>query len=243
MSEHPDQPDQQASARDFEPDVEQLHRQILREPIDPVEGREPPPLWLWVVAVGAIFWAGLYLGRRGGTFDTATHIAYSQRTGTTPSTGSQENGRVVPTDMVALGKQVFAKNCQACHQASGLGMPGVFPPLIGSQWVIGSEQVLVRIILDGLHEPIEVHGTTFNGVMPSWRAVLKDDEIAAVATYIRQWSPNSAPPVTMATVAEARAATSSRGKPWTVSELSSVPSSAVQKTQTPANGPAGRPRR
>lgn len=242
MSEYRDQPDQDDAARDLEPDVEQLHRQILREPIDPVEGREPPPLWLWAVAVGAIFWAGFYLGRRGGTFDTATHIAYSQSTGTTPSAASAEKTSVA-TDPVALGKQVFTKNCQACHQASGLGLPGVFPPLVGSQWVVGSEQILVRIILNGLHEPIEVHGTTFNGVMPSWRDVLKDDEIAAVATYIRQWSPNSAPEVTTATVAGARAATSSRGKPWTVAELTSLPSSAPAQTPAPTTGPTGQTRR
>jgi len=208
----------EGGSSDLEPDVEKLHRQILREPIDPAEGEEPAPLWLWAVAVGAIFWSGFYLGRTGGTFNTTTHIAYSQGSGATPTAAREENAGIA-TDPVAMGKQVFVKNCQACHQASGLGLPGVFPPLVGSPWVVGSEQVLVRIVLNGLHEPVDIKGTTFNGVMPSWRDILKDDEIAAVTTYIRQWAPNSAPAVTSATVAEARAATASRGKPWTIPEL------------------------
>lgn len=218
MSDHHRHAGGEGDSSDLEPDVEKLHRQILREPIDPEEGKEPPPLWLWAVAVGAIFWSGFYLGRTGGTFSTTTHIAYSHG-GQPAASAARGEDSAIATDPVAAGKQVFVKNCQACHQPSGLGLPGVFPPLVGSQWVVGSEQVLVRIILNGLHEPVDVNGKTFNGVMPSWRDILKDDEIAAVATYIRQWAPNSAPAVTAATVAAARAATSSRGKPWTISEL------------------------
>ena len=238
MMEHLGQAGEEADARDLEPDVERLHRQILREPIDPAEGRERPPVWLWVVAVGAIFWGGWYLGRTGGTFNTATHVAYSHRDEATASATRGKNA-IDATDAVAMGNQVFMKNCQACHQASGLGLPGAFPPLVGSQWVVGSEQILVRIILNGLHDPIEVSGATFNGVMPTWRDILKDEEIAAVATYIRQWAPNSAPAVTTSTVAAARAATSSRGKPWTIAELLSS-SPAAQRTQDSAIGAAGR---
>src|SRR5690606_15023168 len=65
--------------RDFEPDVGRLHRAIYREPRDPVEGREPTPWWVWATAEAALFWGGWYLGRHGGTFSTATHIAFAER--------------------------------------------------------------------------------------------------------------------------------------------------------------------
>ena len=214
---------------DLEPDVERLHRQILREPSDPGEGRERAPWWLWAVAVGAIFWSGWYLGRTGGTFNAATHLAYSGRDNVVVSAANAQRA-TVSSDPVAAGKQVFTKNCQACHQASGLGVPGAFPPLVGSPWVVGSDQIVVRILLNGLHDPVNVNGLTYNGVMPTWRDVLTDGEIAAVATYIRQWPPNAAPPVTVATVAAVRSATLARGKPWTIAELGATVGTGKQGT-------------
>lgn len=206
---------------DLEPDVEELHRQILREPADPEEGREHAPWWLWAIAVGALFWGGWYLGRTGGTFSTATHIAYSGRDNVTAS-AARAQVTAATANPVAAGKQVFVKNCQVCHQPTGLGIPGAFPPLVGSPWVVGSDRVVARILLNGLHGPIVVKGATFNGVMPAWRDVLKDEELAAVATYIRQWAPNSAPAVSPSTVATIRAATAARGQPWTAPELQAL---------------------
>jgi mono/diheme cytochrome c family protein len=98
-------------------------------------------------------------------------------------------------------------------------MPGVFPPLVGSEWVTGSDTTVVRVLLDGLGGTLEVAGTTYNGVMPAWRDLLDDEGLAAVATYIRQWEPNTAPPVSPETVAAIRTATASRRKPWTAEEL------------------------
>lgn len=208
---------------DLEPDVEALHRQILREPADPEEGGERAPWWLWAIAVGALFWGGWYLGRTGGTFSTATHIAYAGRDSVT-ATAAHAQSAAAATDPVAAGKQLFMKNCQVCHQPTGLGIPGSFPPLVGSPWVVGSDQIVARILLNGLHGPIDVKGATFNGVMPAWRDVLKDDEIAAVASYIRQWAPNAAPVVSASTVASIRAATAARGQPWTAPELQTLES-------------------
>jgi mono/diheme cytochrome c family protein len=86
------------------------------------------------------------------------------------------------------GKQVFAANCVACHQASGQGLPGVFPPLDGSEWVAGSERVVANILLHGINGEITVGGNTFKGSMPSF-GQLGDAELAAVASYVRsEWS-------------------------------------------------------
>ena len=120
------------------------------------------------------------------------------------------------------GKTVYATTCAACHQATGLGVEGTYPPLAGSEWVTGDEAKLIRIILNGLTGPVEVAGETYSGAMPPWGGVLKDADIAAVTTYLRSAFGNKAAPVTQSTVASIRAATKTRTAPWTAAELASV---------------------
>lgn len=213
----PPPPSEREQPLDLEPDVEQLHRAIAREPRDPEEGREPAPWWLWTGAILAIFWGGWYLGRYGGSFDTATHIALAGRE---PSIAreAQEKAATAALDPLRAGKQLYIARCQACHQADGKGMPGAFPPLVGSEWETGPPEIPTDIILDGMQGPVQVAGQPFNGAMPAWRDQLSNQEIAAVATYIRQWRPNNAPPVDTALVAARRSATGQR-KPWTAEEL------------------------
>jgi mono/diheme cytochrome c family protein len=206
---------------DLQPDVERLHRAIRREPRDPIEGREPTPRFMWAVIGLALFWGGWYLGRHGGEFGLATHVAFADHPRSMAATGPAVTATA--NDPILVGKNVFSKNCQACHQQNGAGMPGVFPPLVGSEWVTGPAEIVVRILLNGLHEPITVAGATYNGAMPAWRDVLTDQEIAAVATYIRQWAPNAAPPVETDLVSKLRAATATRATPWTQSELKADP--------------------
>ena len=69
----------EAGGVDLQPDVERIHRAILREPHDPIEGLERPPWFFTAAILLALFWGGWYLGRYGGTFDTTTHIAYAAR--------------------------------------------------------------------------------------------------------------------------------------------------------------------
>ena len=120
------------------------------------------------------------------------------------------------------GKQVYATTCAACHQATGEGVAGVFPPLAGSEWVTGDESKLALIILHGVTGPIEVAGETFNGMMPPWGGTMKDADIAAVITYVRSAWGNKATPVTAAKIASIRAAHTSRTTPWTAAELAAV---------------------
>ena len=116
------------------------------------------------------------------------------------------------------GAQIFSSTCAACHQAQGEGT-NVYPPLAGSEWVNGPESRVVRIILHGLIGDVEVQGEVYNGAMPAWGPSLSDDEIAAVATYIRSSFGNRALPITTATVAQVRAAYPGRTTPWTMPEL------------------------
>jgi mono/diheme cytochrome c family protein len=121
------------------------------------------------------------------------------------------------------GKQVYSTTCAACHQATGQGVEGVYPPLAGSEWVTGDAGKLVRIVLHGLTGPVEVAGETYSGAMPPWGGVLKDVDIASVATYLRSSWGNKASAVTAAEVAKIRTATKARTTPWTAPELTAMP--------------------
>jgi mono/diheme cytochrome c family protein len=203
---------------DLQPDVDRLHRAIRREPRDPVEGREPVP-WFFTAAVAiALFWGGWYLGRHGGEFGLATHIALSGRDAATTASVSAQTAAAV-ADPIAAGERIYANNCGSCHQAAGQGIPGAFPPVVGSEWVTGDAETLTRILLHGLQGPIEVAGQAYNGAMPAWKDLLKDEEIAAVATYLRQLGANSAAPVSVAEVSELRTRHADRGTMWTAEEL------------------------
>jgi len=116
------------------------------------------------------------------------------------------------------GVAVFQRTCQTCHQATGQGMPGTFPPLAGSHIATGDKSRLIRLALHGLQGPITVAGRTYNNVMPPWKS-LSDDDMAAVLTYVRSNFGNSADAVTAAEVARERAATASRTTMWTAREL------------------------
>ncbi|MES3035646.1 MAG: cytochrome c [Gemmatimonadota bacterium] len=121
------------------------------------------------------------------------------------------------------GAQVYSTTCAACHQADGAGVAGQYPPLARSEFVTGSEQRLILIVLHGLVGDIEVEGEPYNGAMPGWGASLADAQVAAVLTYIRGAFGNTAPAVMASTVARVRAAVSTRTTPYTVGELTRVP--------------------
>ncbi|MCL4454370.1 MAG: cytochrome c [Deinococcus sp.] len=84
------------------------------------------------------------------------------------------------------GEAVF-QQCAGCHQASGQGIPGVFPPLMGHLPEILSAKegrsYLVQVLLYGLSGPISIKGQKYNGAMPAF-GHLKDEQIAAVLNYV-----------------------------------------------------------
>ena len=117
------------------------------------------------------------------------------------------------------GQQIYSTTCAACHQPNGEGNGETYPPLAGSEWVTGSDARLARIILHGLTGEVEVAGQTYAGMMPPWKDILKDEEVAAVMTYIRTAWGNKASAVTAASVTGVRNAHTARATPWTVAEL------------------------
>ena len=126
------------------------------------------------------------------------------------------------------GAQVYSRTCAACHQADGAGAPGTYPPLGPSEFVTGSADRLLHIVLRGLTGEIEVEGEPFKGQMPGWAPALDDAQVAAVLTYIRASFGNEAPAITAAHVAAVRKASAQRNTPYTMAELAQV--SAVPRS-------------
>ena len=95
---------------------------------------------------------------------------------------------------ISEGHKIYNTYCVACHQSNGKGASGRFPPLNRTDWVIGDQERLVHLILNGMEGPIKVNGEDYNGIMPQ-HAFLKNIEIAKVLTYIRSHFGNNASPI------------------------------------------------
>ncbi len=104
------------------------------------------------------------------------------------------------------GEKVYKQFCISCHQADGGGVPNMNPPLINTTYVLGNKERLIKIILKGLNENIEIDGETFTNPMPALN-ILKDQQIADVLTYVRNSFGNKASTVTASEVKAVRAKT------------------------------------
>lgn len=116
------------------------------------------------------------------------------------------------------GAQIYSTLCGACHGPDGKGLNGL-PPLVGSDWPKGPAARSIKIVLNGLTGPVEVAGKAYAIDMPPQGAVLSDEKIAAVLTYVRKTFANGAGAVTPDEVKAVRAATAQRTTPWTAEEL------------------------
>lgn len=94
----------------------------------------------------------------------------------------------------ADGKTLFAKNCAACHQANGRGIPGAFPALAGNGFVQGAPVEVATVLLKG------------RGGMPDFSGSLDDGEIAQVLSYVRTSWGNSAGAISEQEVGSQRSA-------------------------------------
>jgi len=85
-------------------------------------------------------------------------------------------------ERIKIGESIYANNCQACHQATGEGIPDAFPPLANSDYLNADKARAIKTITGGLEGKLMVNGKSFNSVMPAWE--LSDEEIANVMTYL-----------------------------------------------------------
>jgi nitrite reductase (NO-forming) len=107
-----------------------------------------------------------------------------------------------PDDLAASvkrGEGVYTSTCLSCHQADGAGVPGVFPPLAKSDYVMGDPKRAIRTVLHGLEGEITVNGESYNQQMPS-QSHLTDEQVADVLNYVRNNWGNTGPAVTAAQV-------------------------------------------
>lgn len=192
-------------------DVHKIHLRIVsREQGEPEEGFEPTPTWVWGISVLLLFAMGFYLGKYGGTFGTIAHEVEEPQS----AVGGEVKSEV-------KGDMVYAGVCQACHQSDGKGIPGKYPPLSGSEWLLHDELTPARIVLYGLEGEIAVKGTGFNNKMPQFHDKLSDEEIAAAISFARSSFGNKAPAVTPVQVDSMRRAYNGRG-PWSSLELNAL---------------------
>ena len=86
-------------------------------------------------------------------------------------------------ELVAKGEAIYLANCAACHQPTGQGLAGAFPPLAGSDFLKGDRKAVMSAALFGLSGPITVNNVEYNGVMPSL-GHLPDEDLAAALSYV-----------------------------------------------------------
>ena len=107
-------------------------------------------------------------------------------------------------ELMAKGEGVYNANCAACHQPTGTGLAGAFPPLAGSDYLKGDRAQVMAAALFGLSGPITVNGVDYNGVMPSM-GHLPDADLAAALTYVLGSWGNDGAAVSVEEVAALRA--------------------------------------
>jgi mono/diheme cytochrome c family protein len=209
----------------------ELHDAIRRE--DPLQPGGRGTVGVTVVALTAmihIFGGGQLFSTSNG-FRNSIYVESNYVAAARPSLGGGDAGKEkVPwiQEWESEGKKVYS-NCIACHQADGKGLPGQFPPLVGSEWVDGGTKRLGAILLHGINGPLKVGGQSYNQLMPAWNT-LNDEKIAQVLTYVRR-NFGSLPDgedgvVTKEMMKAARDEFSTRPAPFTEAELLAIPADA-----------------
>lgn len=174
-----------------------------RENPDPIEGERPFRKPLLAVVIALVTWGigYIYITQSNDNAAFGDHRTLSTLQG--PAPGAKVDGA-----------QIYNAQCVACHQATGVGLAGVFPPLAESEWVTGDPKRLAQIVLHGVNGTLTVKGAAYNGMMPPFKDKLGDAEMAALLTHVRSQFGNRAEPIDAKLVAEARSTSSARTAPW-----------------------------
>lgn len=125
-----------------------------------------------------------------------------------PGQNADDNPAPVPSDqpVMKIGAKIYADECSGCHAANGKGIPSLFPALHGSAVVQQTDPTsLMHVVLRG-SRGIATDAAPTGAAMPEFGWLLKDDEVAAVLSYIRNSWGNAAPAVSVGEVGKARRA-------------------------------------
>ena len=224
-------------------DVQQVHAAIQREKREPRVGLEPLSIWLIAIYGLAVFFGGAYLGRFSGSFsgDGLDPLGGAPRAAKSTAVGGGAT-QTVELSAADRGKKIFLANCATCHQATGLGVAGQYPPLAGSEIVNGGTRRPAMIVLKGLEGPLTVKGMQFgSAVMQPWEKTLTDAKIADVLTYVRQAWGNTGGPVTAEGIAALRKELAGRSASFREEDLKAVPQDAMLPGGEAPAAPAGAP--
>ena len=196
------------------------HSQSPKEDSSESSTNRPLSTWLVGAFILALFWAGIYLAMNSGGFRSDV---YESNAVNWAGGGAVAEA---PPDPKVVGKRLYSQNCVVCHQSTGLGVAGQFPPLAGSEWVnsdsVHGDNHLVLILLHGHQGPMQVKGQAYNNAMPQWKQ-LTDDQIADILTYIRSDWGNNAPAIDTSFVTLMRKESVAQSDPWTQPELMAMP--------------------
>jgi len=122
----------------------------------------------------------------------------------TSATGQKDKPKTASKPKTDPGKIVYMQFCLSCHMENGEGVPGLYPPLSQTKYVLGDKEWLIKNVLLGQQGPIEVKGQQYNNIMTKLD-FLRDKQIAEVLTYVRSNFGNSASAVTEEEVQKVRA--------------------------------------
>ena len=215
MSATPDNNPKVEAAGASDDSIQQVHARLQKTKPEKANGYSLLPLALLGIMCTSVFFGSIYMAHNSVRFDPLVVNEHAKR---------EKPGVAGPVALTRaqLGKKVFTSVCATCHQLDGKGVTGQFPPLAGSEWAQGDEERIIRIVLNGLSGPITVEGHEFNNVMAPLGAVLKDEQIANVLSYVRQEWGNKAAEVEPETVSKIRAETAAHTAAWTVPELKKI---------------------
>lgn len=132
---------------------------------------------------------------------------------------------------IERGKPIYMQTCMACHQITGMGLPGAFPPLGGTDYTTGDARRMVAMLLKGVQGPLKVKDVTYNNIMlplDTQFPILKDDaKVADVVNYVRNnFGNKDEKGVTPEFVTKVRAEFASRTTPFIEAELLKFPEPA-----------------
>jgi mono/diheme cytochrome c family protein len=208
----------------------------IDDPSVPLVGDGAVPRWLIGVIFFGLFWSGAYLFSYSGGF-SADVFDYL------PKFGALSSGSQAAPDPKVIGKALFSQNCVTCHQATGQGQPGQYPPLAGSDIVLGdATNRYIAIVLKGLQGPLTVKGASFNNSMQAWEGQYTDAQLSAILTYERSDWGNNASPIPPEAIKQMRDELKDRKEQWTYAEVMKLPGKDVAKAggsgQEASNKPA-----
>ncbi|OYW77457.1 MAG: hypothetical protein B7Z37_04260 [Verrucomicrobia bacterium 12-59-8] len=202
-------------------DLDRIHSAVKREKEDLAPESQPAPLWAMFLLMLVAIIAGGQLGPMTGGWSFNVSNPFASAGGGDPRPGGAGAGDALDPFALAMkkGSSGYAV-CGGCHQGNGGGLPGQFPPLAKSEFVLGGTERLIRITQHGLTGPVTVNGQGYNtpgGMMP-FGAAMSSQDLANVLTFVRNSWGNEATMITKEMVQKVRDE-EKRASQWTAAEL------------------------